>query len=275
LRRLLLLASLAVMAVGCSSVPLTDRNQLRLVPAGQMLSLSRSAYSQTLDEAKVVRSGKDVEAVRRVGKRIVKAVNQLCATERMGDCDFEWELHVIEDDSQANAWCMPGGKMAVYTGILKYTQSDAGLATVMGHEVAHALARHGNERMSQTLAAQFGMQALAAVLRDRPQETQNAFLQAAGLGAQYGVLLPFSRMHESEADHIGLILMAMAGYDPQESIGFWQRMSSAGGAGVPEFLSTHPSGQTRIADLRGWMPEAMTYYKQYLARDRQRTGGGR
>jgi predicted Zn-dependent protease len=161
-----------------------------------------------------------------------------------------------------NAWCMPGGKVVVYTGILPVTKNENGLAVVMGHEIAHAIAEHGNERMSQELLRQAGGVALTVALKDNPEETRNLWLAAYGLGSEVGVMLPFSRLHESEADHLGLIFMAMAGYDPREAPDFWTRMAEAGGQKPPEFLSTHPSDETRISSLNNWMPEALKYYNK-------------
>ncbi|MDH3598437.1 MAG: M48 family metallopeptidase, partial [Candidatus Tectomicrobia bacterium] len=186
--------------------------------------------------------------VRRVGRRIADAANRP---------DFQWEFRVVEKD-EANAFALPGGKVAVYTGILKYTETEAGLAVVMGHEVAHALARHGGERMSQSMVAQFGL-----TLGDLALGGSNpAVMQAVQMAYGVGVQLPFGRRQESEADHIGLILMAKAGYDPNEAVPFWQRMSGGKtGNAPPEFLSTHPSGATRIRQLQQWMPEALQYYR--------------
>ena len=175
---------------------------------------------------------------------------------------FEWEFILIEDEKTPNAWCMPGGKVAFYTGILPYTKDDTGVAVVMGHEVAHALAQHGNERMSQGLLVNLGGATLAKALETKPEMTRNLWLGAFGLGTQVGVLLPYSRKHESEADRIGLILMAKAGYDPNQAVAFWERMSQSGGQAPPEFLSTHPANATRIADLKKHLPEAMTHYRR-------------
>jgi predicted Zn-dependent protease len=176
---------------------------------------------------------------------------------------YKWEFSLIQDDATANAFCMSGGKVGVYTGILPITQNSAGLAVVVAHEVAHALANHGGERMSQLLLAQLGGMALSQAIRQKPEETQQLAMAAYGLGANVGVLLPYDRKQESEADRIGLILMAQAGYDPQAAIAFWQRMEAKGSGGAPpEFLSTHPSHATRIEDLRKWLPEALTYYKK-------------
>ena len=173
--------------------------------------------------------------------------------------DFKWEFNLVEDNT-VNAWCMPGGKVVFYTGILPITKDEKGIAVVMGHEIAHAIARHGNERMSQGLALQGGGIALSLALSDKPELTQNLFQQAYGLGGQLG-MLKYSRSHDSEADKMGLVFMAMAGYDPREAVEFWKRMAAQGGQKPPEFLSTHPSDDTRIKDLEDFMPEALKYYK--------------
>jgi predicted Zn-dependent protease len=174
---------------------------------------------------------------------------------------YQWEFNLVKNDSTPNAWCMPGGKVVVYSGILPYTKDKNGLAVVLSHEIAHAVARHGNERMSQQLLTQFGSVALSEALKQKPAETQGIFNSAYGLGSQLGVLLPFSREHELEADKLGLIFMAMAGYDPQSAVSFWERMSSMGGNKPPEFMSTHPSDSRRISRIKEALPEAMKYYK--------------
>jgi predicted Zn-dependent protease len=174
--------------------------------------------------------------------------------------NYKWEFALIEDDSVVNAFCMPGGKIGVYTGILPVTQNATGLAVVVSHEVAHAVANHSGERMSQLLLTQLGGAALSQAIQQKPSETQELLMLAYGVGANVGVLLPFSRQHESEADRIGLILMAQAGYNPEAAVPFWQRMAARGQGAPPEFLSTHPSHATRIDDLNKWMPEALGYY---------------
>jgi predicted Zn-dependent protease len=201
--------------------------------------------------------------VRRVGNDFRGAVEKYYAQiGRPNDLDgYQWEFNLIED-SLINAWCMPGGKVVVYTGILPVAEDETGLAVVMGHEIAHAIANHGNERMSQGLLATIGQVALSEALKEKPEETRNLFLTAYGAGAQVGVLLPFSRLHESEADHLGLIFMAMAGYNPQGAVDFWQRMANLKkSGGPPEFLSTHPSDDKRIDNIRQLIPEAMQYYQ--------------
>jgi predicted Zn-dependent protease len=175
--------------------------------------------------------------------------------------NYKWEFNLIESE-EVNAWCMPGGKVVFYTGILPVTQTEAGIAVVMGHEIAHAVAEHGNERMSQSLIAELGGIALSEAVKNEPAQTQQLWFAAYGLGATVGVLLPFSRTQESESDRLGLIFMAMAGYNPQEAVNFWKRMAAQkGGNAPPEFLSTHPADETRIKDLQNEIPEAMKYYK--------------
>ncbi|WP_128544211.1 M48 family metallopeptidase [Larkinella soli] len=259
-------------AIGCQKVPLSNRKQLVLIPNEQMLPLSFSNYKEVLDTSRVVRSGSQADMIRRVGGRIRQAVESYMAANNFSSRlkGFQWEFNLIESP-QVNAWCMPGGKVAFYTGILPYTQNEAGVATVMGHEVSHAIAEHGNERMSEGMLAQgllsAGQVALGAALAEKPQQTQALFMNAYGVGApiayQVGRGLPHSRSQESEADRLGLIFMSLAGYNPQEAVDFWGRMAKAGGGKKPpEFLSTHPSDERRIRDLQKQMPDAMKYYQR-------------
>lgn len=257
-------AGLLLVLAGCSEVPITGRRQLNLVPDDLINSMSVQQYSQFIAESKLSTDARQAAMVRNVGQRIVKAVNEYC--QKYCDEDpfagYEWEFNLVEDKA-VNAFAMPGGKVVVYSGILPVTQTEAGLATVIGHEIAHVFAKHGNERMSQQLLVQMGGTALSVALRERPEQTRNLFMTSYGLGAQIGLLLPYSRKHETEADRLGLIFMAMAGYDPHQAVTFWQRMAAAKGdqAAPPEFLSTHPAGETRIRDLQELIPEAMEYYK--------------
>lgn len=259
----LLVLIVSLFIISCSTVPVTGRKQLNLIPQSEMLSMSFQQYDEFLNSNKVITNTKESEMVKRVGLKIEKAVEEYFAQKNMSDHlkDYKWEFNLVES-KDINAWCMPGGKVVVYTGILPVTQTETGLAVVMGHEIAHAIAEHGNERMSQQMIAQMSGTALAVALQNKPQETQTLWMTAFGVGAQYGALLPFSRTQESEADHLGLIFMAMAGYDPNESVSFWQRMSAQGGQAPPEFMSTHPSDQTRINNLKKLIPEAMQYYKK-------------
>jgi predicted Zn-dependent protease len=201
--------------------------------------------------------------VRRVGTRIQGAVETYMRANNMSSQleGYKWEFNLVESD-EINAWCMPGGKVVVYTGILPVCKEEAWLAVVMGHEIAHAVAKHGAERMSQGLVAQGLGAGLSVALANEPAQTQQLWMTAFGVGAQYGALLPFSRTQESEADHLGLDFMAMAGYDPHVAVPFWERMASGGGGKPPEFMSTHPSDATRVANLNKLMPEAMKYYQQ-------------
>ena len=266
LKRLLMfniksLSLLLIFAItsACSTVPGTGRSQLTLIPSGQMLSMSYSQYSETIKGSKLSKDKKTTEMVRNVGVRIARAVEDLIKEEGV-EMKFDWEFNVIEDDKQVNAWCMPGGKIAVYTGILKYTKDEAGLAVVMGHEVAHAVADHGNERMTEGIGLAALSLGLTLGTSDLDPATRNIFLGAFGAGASVGVMLPFSRSHETEADKLGLLLMARAGYDPNAAIPFWKRMAQSGGEKPPEFLSTHPSNETRIRNIEEFLPEALMYY---------------
>jgi len=253
----------AFFIVACSTVPITGRRQLSLVSKGEMQSMSYQQYGQFLKTNKVSTNKAGTDMVKRVGTRIQRAVETYFASQGMtSQLDgYQWEYNLVEDTT-VNAWCMPGGKVVVYTGLLPVTKNETGLAVVLGHEIAHAVADHGGERMSQEMLAQLGGTVLSQLMKDKPQETQNLWMSVYGVGAQYGALLPFSRTHESEADHMGLIFMAMAGYDPGEAITFWQRMSAAKTGSIPEFMSTHPSDETRIANLKNLLPEARTYYRK-------------
>ena len=246
----------------CKTVPLTGRRQVSLIPGAQMNSMAVDQYQQVLSSSKVLKGTKDANRVQRVGDRISKAVEQYLVENGHAEMvkEFSWEFNLIDEDV-ANAWCMPGGKVAFYTGIMDICKDERGIAVVMGHEIAHAVARHGSERMSQGLMQQAGGVALAVALKDKPQETQALYMAAYGIGSQYGAMLPFSRLHESEADKIGLYFMSMAGYDPAEAPRFWERMAAASGGGAPpEFLSTHPSHKTRIEELNKNMKKAQEYY---------------
>ncbi len=261
---LILCILLIVLLSSCATVPVIGRKQLNIVPQGQLLSMSFSEYDKFLESNAVSRNHQETERVKRVGNRIQKAVKQYFQMNGMADRlhNYQWEFNLVEDE-QANAWCMPGGKVVVNTGILPYTRDDAGLAVIMGHEIAHAVANHGNERMSQGILAQYGQVALAELTRSKPDETRALYMAAFGLGAQIGVMLPFSRLHEREADRLGLIFMAMAGYNPDRAIEFWARMTEQNNSRKPpEFLSTHPSDATRIRNIRAILPEARQYYQK-------------
>jgi len=251
--------------VACTRNPITGRNQITLLPESEVQSMATTEYQKFLSTNRVVSSSnnRDAEMVRRVGQRITRAVTDYYASQGQSAklAGYNWEYNLIES-KDVNAWCMPGGKIVVYSGLLPITQNEAALAVVMGHEVSHAIFNHGNERMSQGLLQQLGGVALSVAVANKPQETQNLFLSAYGVGTGVGVLLPFSRKHEYEADRYGLNWAAMAGYNPQEAIPLWQRMEqAANGQKPPEFLSTHPSEGNRIEQLEKFMPEALQYYK--------------
>ena len=245
---------------GCSSVPVTGRRQLNLVSDQEVLSLSLQEYNDYIKTAKKSTDKTATALVTNVGSKIAKAVEAYFEYMGMESLlsGYAWEFTLV-DDPQVNAFCMPGGKIVVYTGILPMTQDETGLAVVIGHEVAHAVAKHANERMSQQMLAQYGAAGLDAVLSKSSGALKTIGQTVYGLGAQYGVMLPYSRKQELEADHLGLIFMGIAGYNPQAAIPFWERMSQQGSA-APEFMSTHPSDKTRIDGIRQKLPEAMEYY---------------
>jgi predicted Zn-dependent protease len=255
--------AILLLLLACATVPLTGRKSLRLIPDSGLLSLSFQQYSDVLGKSKLSNDPVKVQMVKRVGEKIARSCEEFLRESKLESDikNYKWEFNLIEDDQVVNAWCMPGGKVAVYTGILPLTRDETGLAVVMGHEVAHAMAKHGNERMSEALLVQLGGVGLSAALAKNPGQTQQIFLGVYGVTANVGFMLPYSRLHESEADRIGLILMARAGYDPREAIPFWQRMNQKGGSKPPEFLSTHPAPETRIKDIQTHIPEAMKYYK--------------
>jgi predicted Zn-dependent protease len=246
----------------CYKNPVTGRSSLNLVDEGTMAQMAGKEYLSFLGTNPAVQGTRDGEMVARIGNRMAAAVNQYLAGKGQQNLvsTYKWEFNLV-NNNQANAWCMPGGKVVVYTGILPLTQNEAGLAVVMGHEIAHAIARHGNERMSQQLAVQAGGEALSVALSNQPAMTSRIFNSVYGVGSTLGIL-KYSRDHESEADQMGLIFMALAGYNPNEAINFWQRMAAnKGGAAPPEFLSTHPSDARRVDQIRKWIPDAMKYYK--------------
>ena len=260
---LIVLCGLFSLLAGCAEVEITGRKQLILVPPSTMHSMSFQSYGEFLSTHKLSTNAGQTNMVKRVGGRIQNAVEQYCKENGVQDQleGYKWEFNLVEDPN-VNAWCMPGGKVVVYTGILPIAQGETGLAVVMGHEIAHAFAKHGAERMSQGLLVEMGSVALSTALEDRPEFTKNLFMQSYGIGTKLGVL-KYSRTHENEADHLGLVFMAMAGYNPEEAIGFWQRMSEQNkGARPPEFLSTHPADETRIQNLKDLLPDAMQYYKK-------------
>jgi predicted Zn-dependent protease len=260
IRWLILLAAI----IACATVPITGRRQLSLVPESTINSLAAGQYSEFISSHPLSDNAAGTRMVKGVGRNIQSAVERYFQEQNQAGKlrGYKWEFNLVED-SLVNAWCMPGGKVVVYTGILPYTRDENGLAVVMGHEIAHAIAQHGDERMSQGLIAQMGGVALSVALNDKPEQTKALFMTAYGVGATVGVLLPYSRLQESEADRIGLIFMAMAGYDPHGALEFWKRMAQQSKGGTPlEFLSTHPSDETRIRNIESLMPEAMKYYRK-------------
>lgn len=251
-----------IILFSCSTVPITHRKQLNLIPHSSLLSTSFQQYDEFIDNHDLSKNKRKARVVNQVGSKIKNAVERYFKQhDRSGELSgYKWEFNLVESN-KANAFCMPGGKVVVYTGIMEIAQGDVELAVVMSHEIAHAIAQHGNERMSQALLAQLGGVALSEALNQKPEQTRQLWMAAYGLGAEVGVLLPYSRLQESEADRLGLIFMAMAGYDPHAAVDFWQRMAKKQqGEAPPEFLSTHPSDLRRINDIKKHMSEAMKYY---------------
>lgn len=257
------LIGILFLTVACATVPLSERKALHLVSNSELAAMAFQQYQEVLRKTKLSTDPAKVQMVRSVGTRISRATEEILR-ERGLESEikhYQWEFNLIEDDKTVNAWCMPGGKVAVYTGLLPLAENETGLAVVMGHEIAHAVANHGNERVSQGLLQQMGGMALSVALSTNPSATSQIFMAAYGVGTTVGIMLPYSRTHESEADRIGLILMAKAGYDPREAIPFWQRMNQSGGSRPPELLSTHPAPETRIKQIEALIPEALKYYK--------------
>ncbi len=238
---------------GCAEAPITGRTQLMILPEDQEIQMGMVAYQEVLKKSRISTDERLNARVREVGMRIAQAT---------GRTDYQWEFNIFDAPDTINAFALPGGKVGIYTGILPIAENDKGLATVIAHEVAHAIARHGGERISQGILLQIGQTALNVAIRNRDPGTMRIINEAFGLGVNVGVILPFSREQESEADHMGLIYMAKAGYDPREAISFWRQMKQAEKGGrPPEFLSTHPAPETRIRDIERWMPQALRYYK--------------
>lgn len=260
MKKTLIISSLLLSILACHRVPLTGRKSMSLIPENTMQSLALTQYKEFLSTKPPVKNTKDAEMLNRVGTKLSKAVKDYMASKNLSSQlnGYAWEFNLI-NSPEVNAWCMPGGKVVVYTGLLPITLNEAGLAAVIGHEVSHALARHGSERMTQALLAQGIALGGNVALQNSPQ-TNNAFQQAFGIGGQLGILA-FSRKHENEADKMGMIFMAMAGYDPKEAIEVWKRMAAKGGQKPPELLSTHPSDQTRINNLQASLKEAMIFYR--------------
>ena len=252
-----------LLLAGCSSVPLTGRKQVLLVSDQEVLSSSLTQYNDYIKTAKKSTNANKSAMVTRVGKKIAAATEDYLRANGMADevKNFSWEFNLV-NDPQVNAFCMPGGKIVVYEGLLPLVSSDDELAVVIGHEVAHAVSKHSNERMSQQLMAQYGAAILGAAVSNKSAAVQQAANTVYGVGAQYGVMLPFSRKHESEADYMGLVFMTMAGYNPDVAVNFWQKMSAGKSGSTPEFMSTHPSDATRIAEIQKVLPAIKTKYKK-------------
>ncbi|MES2747673.1 MAG: M48 family metallopeptidase [Bacteroidota bacterium] len=249
---------MAILIYACAQNPFTGKSTLALVSNSEILPSAFQQYNQFLSENKVITGTADARRVETIGSKIkVAAEKWLTANGQAGYLnDYKWEYKLIEN-KEVNAWCMPGGKIVFYTGIIPICKDDAGMATVMGHEVSHALANHGQQRMSAGLLQQLGGAGVAVATGGKSEQTQQLAMTAYGAATQIGGMLPFSRAHESEADMIGLTLMAIAGYNPDQAVLFWSRMSaSSGGKAPPEFMSTHPSDETRIANLRSLIPQA-------------------
>src|SRR5690554_3649119 len=257
------LLAVALFAIGCATNPFTGEKTLALVPNSQILPMAFQQYDQFLSEHKVVKNSADARMVTDVGNKIAAAAEKYLKANGYGGylSDYRWEYNLV-DSPEVNAWCMPGGKIVIYTGILPVTKNEAGLAAVMGHEVAHALANHGQQRMSAAQVQQLGAVAGNIALANNT-ENQQLFNTAYGVGTNLGVMLPFSRSHETEADKIGLTLMAIAGYDPVAAAGLWERMRAREQGSPPEFLSTHPTSSTRIQNIRSWAPAAKAEARKF------------
>lgn len=249
------------LSLSCTTVPITGRKQFIILPDYAMLSMSLQQYNEFLKTNKISSNQEQTQMVKKVGRKIQMAVEQYFTDKNMSYTlrGYKWEFNLIESEEK-NAWAMPGGKVVVYEGLLPITRDEAGLAVVMGHEIAHAIAKHGNERMSQGLIVQMGGMALTKAMAEKPEKTRRLWMTAFGVGAQFGVMLPFSRYQESEADHLGLVFMAKAGYDPNEAVEVWKRMAQMKeGQTPPEFLSTHPSDETRIRKIKETIPKVEQY----------------
>jgi predicted Zn-dependent protease len=258
MKKVILISAIGILVFACATNPFTGKKTIALVPDSEIFPSAFQQYGQFLAENKVLTGTKDAQRVENVGTKIKVAAERWLTANGKGNylANYQWEYKLVES-KEVNAWCMPGGKIVVYTGILPIMKDDAGMAAVMGHEVSHALANHGQQRMSAGLLQQLGGVGVAVATGNKSPETQQMIMQAYGVGSQVGVMLPFGREHESEADMIGLTLMAIAGYDPANAVTLWERMSAqAGGNAPPEILSTHPSNATRIANLTSLLPQA-------------------
>ena len=264
-KSVLILAGAAMLLSSCGSVPITGRKQLNLVSDSEVLQSSLSQYKNYMSSATISGEQAQSEQVTRVGKKLAAATEAyLKATGLESEIsNFQWEFNLVKND-EINAFCMPGGKIVVYEGLMKLVSSDDELAVVLGHEVAHAVAKHSKERMSQQILAQYGAQAVSAITKGKSYSTQQIASKVYGLGANYGVMLPFSRKHESEADNMGLVLMALAGYNPRTALNFWKKMAASSTAKIPAFMSDHPSDSKRIADIEKLLPSIEQQYASYI-----------
>lgn len=262
-KKILFIILTITICVSCSKIPITKRRQMRLLPEYLVSSLALTAYNDFMNQNKIIPiNDEGSKIVKNVGDKMSDAVNVFLRSSGFSKLvkKFSWEYHLV-DNNTVNAWCMPGGKIVFYSGILPYTRNESGLAVVMGHEMAHAVARHGNERMSQQLAITMGGIALSVAMQNKSEETKNIFLAAYGIGGTLGTLA-YSRNHEYEADKIGMVFMAISGYDPIDAISFWERMNSnSKKTGTFPFLSTHPSDEKRIEEMKKFLPKAQSYYK--------------
>lgn len=256
-----LLVAVVAFISACASTPITGRSRLpMMLPLSTELQLGMDAYAEAKSTENLITSGPDYEMVQRIGERVAVVANEMIPDPAQ---QFEWEFILIDDPQMANAWALPGGKTAVYTGLLPITQDEDGLAAVMGHEIAHAVLRHGGERMQTQGLLSLGLAGVSIGLGDMDPGSKQATMEALGMASSVGLALPFSRAHESEADEVGLYFAAGAGYDPRAAIGLWERMAArSGGEAPPELLSTHPSHSTRIQDLQMWMPAALDIYRK-------------
>ena len=261
IRNLIMTIAAALLLTSCGTVPITGRSQLNLVSDADVLQSSLTQYASFMSSATKSTQATQSAQVTRVGQRIAAATEAYLKANGLASevKNFAWEFNLVKSD-EVNAWCMPGGKIVVYEGIMKLVGSDDELAVVMGHEVAHAVAKHSNERLSQQVLAQYGANAVGIFTSGKSYATQQLAQTVYGLGANYGVMQPFSRKHESEADEMGLVLMTIAGYNPDVAITFWQKMDASSSSSVPEFLSSHPSHQTRISDIQKKLPEIKAKY---------------
>lgn len=264
-KSLLLIAGAAMLLDSCGSVPITGRKQLNLVSDSEVLQSSLTQYKSYMSSATISGEKAQSEQVARVGKKLAAATEAYLKANGLEAevQNFQWEFNLVKNN-EINAFCMPGGKIVVYEGLMKLVASDDELAVVLGHEVAHAVAKHSNERMSQQVLAQYGAQAVGIFTQGKSAATQQIVNQVYGLGANYGVMLPFSRKHESEADKMGLVLMSLAGYNPRTALTFWQKMASSSTAKTPEFMSDHPSDAKRIADIEKELPAIEKEYASYI-----------